>query len=89
MDERRAVERHLVAVGRVAAFVAHALVLVEDRYTLHAVAARFGHARVRTVGHVRPGQRPADHLQRSLVDNHLWTITIIDGHRRSGRERGR
>lgn len=71
MDERRAVERHLIAVGRVAAFVAHALVLVEDRYALYTVAARFGHARVRAIGHVRSGQRSADHLQRFLVDDHL------------------
>lgn len=72
VHERRTVERHLIAVRwGVAVFVADALVPVENRYALDAVTARFGNARMRTVGHVRSGKRSPDYLQRSLVDNHL------------------
>lgn len=75
MHERRAVERHLFAVRRVAVFVANALVHVEDRDTLRADPARFGHARVRAIGHVRSGQRTVDYSQRPFVDRDLKTTT--------------
>lgn len=72
VHERRTVERHLITVRRVAVFVADALVPVENRYALDAIAAWLGHARMRTVGHVRSGKRSSDYLQRSLVNDHLY-----------------
>jgi hypothetical protein len=71
MYERRAVERNLIAVGRVASSVAYTLVLVKYRYALHVVAAWFGHARMRAVGYVCSRQSSADNLQRFIIDGHL------------------
>lgn len=72
VQERRAVERRaLTAVGRVAASVTNAFILVEDRCALYAGTTRFGRARVRTVRHVGPGQSATHDLQRSFVDHHL------------------
>jgi len=78
MHERRSIKWHLIAVGRVAPSVAHALVLVEYRYALYVVATRFGHARVRAVGYVRPRQGSADDLQRFFVDGHLRRYKCIN-----------
>lgn len=78
VHERRSVERHLIAVGRVAPSITHALVLVEYRYALYVVAARFGHARVRAVGYIRPRQGSADDLQWFFIDGHLGRYTFLN-----------